>query len=652
MKKRIRTLLLAAALCAGLALAARAAEIPTDKQQNRVRALVVSGTDLLAELKENPDLGYAYVDENGRTMVPLRALAEAMGLTVTWDSSAQTITLEGGTRGTVVFTMGEMGYTVGGVGYEMDTTPVAVAPGRTHVPVRFVAESAGGRVDAYLDGGRVTAVVNFSRDAVKPFPPSWAEDDYLPSEESFAYLPQYWDQILDLRARCEAGEDILEEISALDCQCRFDSGICYDFGLRYECVLLKAGCAAKGHIPENEWNFPDNLSNAVYTPAQQLSYVKWMARSLAASRSEVKQFLNGYLRQLTGLGVRDFPGFYHDGRAFLKDFDAKAFFAEDWFGGVRQDPVFSAMTGAKVVYDGRTITPYFAPYQSGNHTMFDLFTACYGLGFTHSQTNLTLTLKRGGVNPVEVRVTPDQSNVWINGRTVSMGKSAEVKYVGKLAYLAVPETFFTDVLGESAVYDEGADAWFIQRPEPFGASNLRPWLLGMTAAAAEATVGDPYLLGTFSRNARSQWNKETGATDYFPNNQEARSRLEETWGCTAAAGVRAAAEALLAAPGERPAYACLQAAQLLTWAYDCEYLSFEEMAALALPAAQAVQSRYESWDAVYEDYWALWAQADPSEKAEAKRGRWKEAYETLKEEQSWRGMLLDDALFKTEVRGT
>ena len=94
------------------------------------------------------DEGKIYVDENSRTMVPLRTLAEAMNFTVKWDAADKSITIENGPKGAVVFYMDSKAYTINGTRYNMDTTAVSLPPGRIHVPLRYVAESLGAEVHA------------------------------------------------------------------------------------------------------------------------------------------------------------------------------------------------------------------------------------------------------------------------------------------------------------------------------------------------------------------------------------------------------------------------------------------------------------------------------------------------------------------------
>jgi len=82
---------------------------------------------------------------SGRTMVPIRAVVEAMGGTVGWDGSTQKITLTA--RGNVVeMWMGKTDIKINGVAKKMDVAPVS-KNSRTFVPVRFSAENLNCKVD-------------------------------------------------------------------------------------------------------------------------------------------------------------------------------------------------------------------------------------------------------------------------------------------------------------------------------------------------------------------------------------------------------------------------------------------------------------------------------------------------------------------------
>jgi len=94
----------------------------------------------------------------GRTMAPLRAIFEAMGASVNWDGATQTATATRGDT-VVVITIGSTSPTVNGQVVSIDQ-PGAIYSGRTLAPMRFVAEAFGGTVNwdaaartAYIAGG-------------------------------------------------------------------------------------------------------------------------------------------------------------------------------------------------------------------------------------------------------------------------------------------------------------------------------------------------------------------------------------------------------------------------------------------------------------------------------------------------------------------
>ena len=141
-----------------------------------VMMLGCTGTAFAAETKVSVDGkpvvfsdAKPFVDENGRTMVPLRPVANAMGLDVEWQQQFQTATFSRsyvpglevlGVDGrmiymAVVFTIGspnvegsgKVELYEGGIepvfdSFSMDTTPV-VKDGRTYAPLRYLAESFG-----------------------------------------------------------------------------------------------------------------------------------------------------------------------------------------------------------------------------------------------------------------------------------------------------------------------------------------------------------------------------------------------------------------------------------------------------------------------------------------------------------------------------
>ena len=83
-----------------------------------------------------------FIDENDRTMVPLRPVANAMGLTVDWDNDARMASFSNGSK-TLYFPIdSSTARTSDGSTIQMDTAAIIVE-GRTFAPVRYLAEYFG-----------------------------------------------------------------------------------------------------------------------------------------------------------------------------------------------------------------------------------------------------------------------------------------------------------------------------------------------------------------------------------------------------------------------------------------------------------------------------------------------------------------------------
>ena len=75
---------------------------------------------------------------DNRTMVPIRGITETLGGTAHWDADTQTVTLNIDGK-TLTMTIGQ---TISG----FDTAPI-IRNDRTYVPVRYVAEMLGAKVE-------------------------------------------------------------------------------------------------------------------------------------------------------------------------------------------------------------------------------------------------------------------------------------------------------------------------------------------------------------------------------------------------------------------------------------------------------------------------------------------------------------------------
>ncbi len=85
-----------------------------------------------------------YID-SGRTLVPVRYLADALGATTAWDGNAQEVTVSTSVY-TIAMTIGSTTLTVNGQAQTMDAVPV-INDGRTFLPARYVADALGFSVD-------------------------------------------------------------------------------------------------------------------------------------------------------------------------------------------------------------------------------------------------------------------------------------------------------------------------------------------------------------------------------------------------------------------------------------------------------------------------------------------------------------------------
>ncbi len=123
--KKLFISLIIGALCLGMALPVSAA--PT---------VLVDGIQLSFDV---PPL-----IEDGRTLVPLRAIFEALGAEVLWDGKTQTVTaLAGATQ--IELTIGHSTAHINNQPHAIDV-PATIINGRTLVPLRFVSEALGAKV--------------------------------------------------------------------------------------------------------------------------------------------------------------------------------------------------------------------------------------------------------------------------------------------------------------------------------------------------------------------------------------------------------------------------------------------------------------------------------------------------------------------------
>lgn len=128
--------------------------VPAMAQAEEPIRLFVGTTEVKTEV--------APVLEGGTTLVPLRALTEALGYTLTWEASTQTITLTKADL-TIVLVIDQKTALVNGKTVEL-LMPPTIRDNRTLIPARFVAEQMG----ATVTWDSVNRVVNIAPPAEQP----------------------------------------------------------------------------------------------------------------------------------------------------------------------------------------------------------------------------------------------------------------------------------------------------------------------------------------------------------------------------------------------------------------------------------------------------------------------------------------------------
>ncbi|MCH5209874.1 MAG: copper amine oxidase N-terminal domain-containing protein [Oscillospiraceae bacterium] len=124
---------------------------------------------------------------NERTMVPMRAIFEVLGANIDWNGDTQTVTATRGSD-KISLTIGSTVMTVNGTKKTLDSAPVMV-DNRTLVPVRAISEALGSNVswDDALKTVNITdnsGLVDLS--VTNKYAPAWktAYSDFLNSKKS------------------------------------------------------------------------------------------------------------------------------------------------------------------------------------------------------------------------------------------------------------------------------------------------------------------------------------------------------------------------------------------------------------------------------------------------------------------------------------
>lgn len=110
--------------------------LPAYAQQGKEISVFIDGLSVPFDVK--PTI------QGGRTLVPFRALSEALSVKVTWEDSTQTIRAEDNQRSISLQISNKLAYRDGNP-VSLDTPPIIIN-GRTLVPLRFFSEAFGCQV--------------------------------------------------------------------------------------------------------------------------------------------------------------------------------------------------------------------------------------------------------------------------------------------------------------------------------------------------------------------------------------------------------------------------------------------------------------------------------------------------------------------------
>lgn len=141
MRRILLTLFLVLILLSGMA-------VPAEAQPQTTIFVMIDGLPVAFDI--------APVIENGRTLVPFRAIAEALNATVSWDTATQTINSSDGQTSVSLQIGSYQAYRNGNI-LELDTAPV-IHKSRTLIPLRFFCEAYNCQVNWEKDTNTIKII--------------------------------------------------------------------------------------------------------------------------------------------------------------------------------------------------------------------------------------------------------------------------------------------------------------------------------------------------------------------------------------------------------------------------------------------------------------------------------------------------------------
>ncbi len=160
----------------------------------------------------DPGRGTVPVIDNDRTLLPVRAVVEAMGGAAAWDEETQTAVLAKGDT-VILLKIGSDIAFINETSHTLDTVPVTIND-RTMLPIRFIAEGFGYTVgwDGSTQTVTLTPGAEVQEEAVMTNQP---ENTNLPAEETSNSIVVYFSQTgttrpLALKIAELTGSDVYE----------------------------------------------------------------------------------------------------------------------------------------------------------------------------------------------------------------------------------------------------------------------------------------------------------------------------------------------------------------------------------------------------------------------------------------------------------
>ncbi|MCH5187745.1 MAG: copper amine oxidase N-terminal domain-containing protein [Oscillospiraceae bacterium] len=205
---------------------------------------------------------------NGRTFVPLRAIAEKLGADVDWDQDTQSITLTKNAAMTKL-TIDSLEATVSGRNVGLEAAPY-IKEGRTFVPLRFIAQGLGGRA-IWCDDIRTAVIIPaydklegpdgelletyFSATlpaAIQADNEELAKDLLDAPEEIASYFANLWEDLaMEYLAKNITADD-LEDYRALPNnnlrRYNFLKNVADEYGLSIECPIKMCAVENNGNV--------------------------------------------------------------------------------------------------------------------------------------------------------------------------------------------------------------------------------------------------------------------------------------------------------------------------------------------------------------------------------------------------------------------